>query len=382
ALAQIGVEVHLVTPRWAGGVTEETICPVLIDRKERCRSIVYRVDPPPAEAPNFVANASQCNLALEQFARQLWEEKGPFDLIHVHDWLVAFAGVALKHAFKAPLLATIHATEYGRGRGTVRGEVPQAINNIEWWLTYEAWRVICCSGFMAKEVETALRTPPDKVDVIPNGVDTLRFDLLAGEDLSDFRTGFAAPNEQILFYVGRVVYEKGVHLLVEAMPRLLGRGRPVKLVVAGTGDHLNTVRQLAQTLGVTNSCYFTGFIPDATRDRLFKVANVAVFPSLYEPFGIVALEAMAARTPVVVSEIGGLAEVVQHGETGITVYPNNVDSLVWGIEHTLDHPQWAKQRAAQAYQMVIEQYNWNAIATRTNAIYERIVGERAQVTWS
>jgi len=166
------------------------------------------------------------------------------------------------------------------------------------------------------------------------------------------------------------------------MPRLLGRGRAVKLVVAGTGDHLNDVRQQAQMLGVAGSCYFAGFIPDATRDRLFKVADVAVFPSLYEPFGIVALEAMAAGTPVVVSEVGGLTEVVKHGETGVTVYQNDVPSLVWGIEHTLDHPDWAQQRAALAYQVVVEQFNWKAIAVKTNEVYERIVRERQRVAWA
>jgi len=382
ALGNIGVEVHLVTPRMAGGSAEETICPVLAEPGTERYSKVYRVDPPMSDAPNFFVNATQTNRALGQFARSLWDTEGPFDLIHVHDWLAAFSGVELKHEFRVPLLATIHATEYGRGRGTVRGEVPQAINNVEWWLTYEAWRVICCSGFMANEVQTALRTPADKVDVIPNGIDTNRFDVLANEDLEDFRAGYATPDEKILFYVGRVVYEKGVHLLVQAMPTLLGRGRAVKLVVAGTGDHLNDVRQQAQMLGVAGSCYFAGFIPDATRDRLFKVADVAVFPSLYEPFGIVALEAMAAGTPVVVSEVGGLTEVVKHGETGVTVYQNDVPSLVWGIEHTLDHPDWAQQRAALAYQVVVEQFNWKAIAVKTNEVYERIVRERQRVAWA
>ncbi|HUX86459.1 MAG TPA: glycosyltransferase family 4 protein [Chloroflexota bacterium] len=381
-LGKVGVEVHLVTPRVAGGPAEETICPVLDERGLAGLSKVYRVDSPSTGAPNFFVNATQTNTALEQFARSLWDTEGPFDIIHVHDWLVAFAGVALKHAYRTPLLATIHATEHGRGRGTVRGDVPQAINNVEWWLTYEAWRVVCCSGFMANEVQTALRTPADKVDVIPNGIDTTRFDVLANEDLSDFRAGFASPDEKILFYVGRVVYEKGVHLLVQAMPRLIGQGRHVKLVVAGTGDHLNDVRQQAQRLGVAGSSYFTGFIPDATRDRLFKVADVAVFPSLYEPFGIVALEAMAARTPVVVSEVGGLTEVVKHGETGVTVYQNDVSSLVWGIEHTLDHPDWAQQRAALAYQVVVEQFNWKAIAVKTNEVYERIVAERQSTVWT
>jgi glycogen(starch) synthase len=126
---------------------------------------------------------------------------------------------------------------------------------------------------------------------------------------------------------------------------------------------------------------FTGFIPDDDRDRLYKVADCAVFPSLYEPFGIVALEAMAARAPVVVSLVGGLQEVVKHGETGITVYPDNPESLAWGINHTLARPDWAAQRAAHAHKLVLEEYNWTRIAQRTAKVYQRVVAERAKTDW-
>lgn len=378
ALAAAGVEVHLVTPRVNGGEPVEEIAAEPGSR----RGVVYRVDPPPMDPSGFFLGVTRANPALEGQGRAVWNEHGPFDLIHAHDWLVANAGIALKHGFKTPLLATIHATEFGRGRGKVQGEVPQAISQVEWQLTYEAWRVICCSRFMANEVRVALQVPADKIDVIPNGVDTRRFDVLANEDLTSFRAQYAAPNEKIVFHVGRIVEEKGVHLLVEAMPRVLARRPDVKLVVAGTGSHLDAIRQRAIALGVGASCYFTGFVPDAVRDRLFKVADVAVFPSLYEPFGIVALEAMAAQTPVVVSEVGGLVEVVKHAETGITVYPGNVDSLVWGILHTLDHPDWARQRAANAYRVVVEQYNWRSIAGRTIGVYQRIADERRRVVWT
>ncbi len=382
ALVNEGVDVHLVTPRWTGGPLEESIDAASSNGHGVGSLCVHRVDPPSSPMPNFFVTATRTNTPLEEMARRVWDKKGPFDVIHAHDWLVAQAAVALKHAYKVPLVATIHATEYGRGRGSVNGEVPQAIHNAEWWLTYEAWRIICCSHFMAGEVHAALRVPADKVDVIPNGIDTTRFDRLTGEDLTEFRKSFAAPDENIVFYVGRVVHEKGVHLLVEAMPRILAVRPGVKLVVAGTGQSLGAVRQRAVDIGVGANCYFTGFIPDATRDRLFRVADVAAFPSLYEPFGIVALEAMAAKTPVVVSEVGGLVEVVKHAETGITVFPDNVDSLVWGIRHTLEHPDWAQQRAETAYRMVVEQFSWNAIARRTIGVYDRIIAERKLVVWN
>lgn len=377
ALGRLGTEVHLVTPRRTGGAEREDICPVASGGQ----STVYRVDVP-SPAGNFFDLAQAINAPLEDFARDLWSTEGPFDLIHAHDWLVAFSGVGLKNAYRTPLLATIHATEFGRCRGNIQSPMSHAINGTEWWLTYEAWRVICCSRFMANEIQTALHAPADKLDVIPNGVETGRFDALDDEDLTDYRARYAAPDEPIVFYVGRVVYEKGVHLLVEAMPRLLQENSRVRLVVAGTGDSLSYVRQRAIDLGVVDRCRFTGFIPDADRDRLFRVADVAAFPSLYEPFGIVALEAMAAKTPVVAADIGGLSEVVQHEETAITVYPNDVESLAWGISRVLNDPAAARARVETAYRMVADVYTWHAIAQQTAEVYKRIVDARRQVNWT
>ena len=153
------------------------------------------------------------------------------------------------------------------------------------------------------------------------------------------------------------------------------------LVIAGTGGMLGHLRDRARELGVADLVYFTGFIPDEVRDRLLRMADVAVFPSLYEPFGIVALEAMAARTPVVVSNVGGFAEIVRNHETGIVVNPDSVESLTWGILHTLNQPDWAAARVANAYEVVTTEYNWNNIAQRTLEVYRRVRGERERADW-
>ncbi|HEY3108582.1 MAG TPA: glycosyltransferase family 4 protein [Chloroflexota bacterium] len=371
ALSRAGVEVQLLTPRWAGGVGEEVVADA---------TMVHRVEPPVVDMPDFFTGAWRTNVAIEEQGKRLLDAGG-FDLIHAHDWLVAFAGVALKHAFKVPLLATVHATEFGRSRGIPSGEMPRAIHNVEWWLTYEAWRVIVCSHFMAAEVGMAFHTPVDKVDVVPNGVDTARFDALDGVDLSEFRRRYALDSEKIVFYVGRVVHEKGVHLLVEAMPAILAARPDAKLVVAGTGGSLGTARARAAELALGDKVLFTGFIPDEDRDQLFRVADVACFPSLYEPFGIVALEAMAARVPVVAANVGGLADVVENHETGLTIYPDSVDSLAWGVVQTLDHPDWAAARVENAYRMVRQRYNWGAIAESTLDVYRRVGAERKATTW-
>ena len=221
----------------------------------------------------------------------------------------------------------------------------------------------------------------DKIDVIPNGVDTARFDRLDGSGLSFFRNMYALPFEQIVFSVGRVVFEKGLHLLISAMPAILAQHATAKLVIAGKGPELDALRSQAWRLGVGEKVLLTGFITDEDRDKLFKIASCAVFPSIYEPFGIVALEAMAAKCPVVVTAVGGLKDVVVHNETGIVVYPNNPDSLAWGIVHTLKNPGWSRQRVANAYEIVRSRYNWAQIARDTAGVYRRVAAERAVTDW-
>ena len=358
------LEVHLVTPRLGGGEQVEQVGQVTI----------HRVEPPPVEG-DFYTSAWQTNLRLEEYANQLCDDTGPFELVHIHDWLVAFAGAAFKRSYGVPLLSTVHATERGRGRGYLASEQARAINHVEWWLTYESWRVIACSEYMRDEVANYFQCPRDKIDVVPNGVDTSRFDELEGQEFTPFRNMYALPEEKIVFSVGRVVFEKGLHILVRAMPAILAQEPLAKVVIAGKGPELESLRSLAWSLGVGEKVLLTGFISDEDRDKLFRIASCSVFPSLYEPFGIVALEAMAAKCPVVVSEVGGLQDVVQHAETGITVYSDDTDSLAWGILHTLQHPEWAASRVANAYHVVREEYNWERIAQRTYEIYRQVISE-------
>jgi glycosyltransferase involved in cell wall biosynthesis len=290
-------------------------------------------------------------------------------------------GAAFKHSYKVPLVSTIHATERGRGRGYLGNDQARAIHHVEWWLSFESWRVIACSEYMRGEISGFFQCPRDKIDVVPNGVETTRFDVLDGQDFATFRSMYALPTEEIVFNVGRVVYEKGVQALVRSVPYVLAQHPTAKFVIAGKGPELKAARSLAWSLGVAEKVLFTGFIADEDRDRLFRVADCAVFPSLYEPFGIVALEAMAAKCPVVVAEVGGLQDVVDHAETGITVYADDPQSLAWGIVHTLQHPRWAAARVNNAYRVVREEYNWDRIARMTAGVYRRVIAERAIGDW-
>ncbi len=340
-LVDEGVEVHLVTPRLKGDIHDDAIISATTGAAAANGSHFYRVDPYPFQAGNFYSNTAQTNVMLEAACQQLVDRVGGFDLIHAHDWLVSFAAIAAKHTHHLPLVSTIHATEMGRNRGTLHEDMQRDIHMAEWRLVYESWRVIAASNYMAWEVRNYFDSPPDKIDVIPNGVDPRPYDRFQGQDLRWFRDSLARPDEKIVFYVGRLVWEKGLQVLVAAAPQIVSIYPQVKFIVAGGGDFRYELERRARERGVGQWFLFPGRISDDDRDRLYKVADVAVFPSLYEPFGIVALEAMAAGTPVVVTDTGGLAEVVALHENGLKVYPDDPNSLAWGILHTLVHPDWA-----------------------------------------
>jgi 1,4-alpha-glucan branching enzyme len=308
---------------------------------------------------------------------------GPsFDLIHAHDWLVVFAAQALKHQFRLPLIATIHATERGRVQGkTLCTELQRNIHDAEWRLTYEAWRVITCSHHMASEVQTYFCAPPGKIDVVPNGVDPYRNGHWTQADLADCRFRHVASDRRVVFAVGRLVYEKGFHLLIRAIPQVLAEFPNTQFIVAGRGPEAQNLMQQASKMGITDKVHFPGFVSNEERDYLYHIAACAVFPSLYEPFGIVALEAMAAGCPVVVAEVGGLGEVVRHGKTGVTVYPDDAQSVAWGISNTLCAPALAAARAEEARRVIQCEFNWDAIAVRTISAYQQVLTERRRIDW-
>jgi glycogen(starch) synthase len=370
ALSELGADVTVVTPRIAGGNL----------REDHAGLSIYRAVPP-VLAEDLLVNVQQTNVELDRLVESLFDDGHGFDVIHAHDWLVALAAIGLKHRHRIPLVATIHATERGRNRGHLGSPQSHAISNSEWWLSYEAWRVITASEFMAAELHDYFAVPTDKIDIVPNGVETAPFDALETSELTTFRERYARPGERIVFTVGRLVHEKGAQLLIEAVPAVIRRQPDVKFVIAGTGPMLGDLHARTHDLAVENHVEFVGYISNADRNSLFKVADCAVFPSLYEPFGIVALEAMASKCPLVVASTGGLAQVVQNHVTGITVYPGSVESLADGILHVLKYPDWSFARAMRAYRIVAQNYNWREIAEQTYAVLMRVVDYRANVDW-
>lgn len=324
---------------------------------------------------DWVAAMNEAMIALGQ--RVLAERE--FCLIHAHDWLVGDAAIALKQEFKVPLVATIHATEYGRHNG-IHTETHAYISRKEKQLADEAWRVIVCSHYMREELERALQIAWEKMDIIFNGIrpekkqHSEQFDRLA------FRRRFAPDDQKIVYYVGRMTYEKGITVLLDAAPQVLAAmDNKVKFIIIGGGD-TSALQQQAQGLGIGGHCEFTGFMSDEDLDRFQTIADCAVFPSLYEPFGIVALESFAAKVPVVVSNTGGLPEVVTHEKTGIVTYANVANSLAWGILEVLKRPDYAQTLVENAYADLPKRFNWWDLAGQTMAVYQRVMTERSQVT--
>jgi len=373
ALAAQGAHVTLLTPRWQGGAEVERVSE---------NAVAHRVTPPVPRPSNFYADVQQTNLTLESYASQLWEQGGGFDIIHAHEWSVSFAAEALKKLHKTPLIATIHATERGRGIGQLNDDMAQAINGAEWWLTYEAWRVILTSHFMAREVCAYFHLPDDKTVVIPNGVNPARFHPLTAEEAARSRLEWVLPHERLVFFIGRVQYEKGVHLLVDAAQRIVAGNPNVKFVIAGTGTMLNFLRQRVESFGMNDQILLPGYVSDETRDRLFQISDVAVFPSLYEPFGIVALEAMAAKCPVIASDAGGLDEVVEQGVTGIKIPRGNLDAIAQAIAQVLGDRDQAAARAARAFEVVSHEFSWSHIARATLELYQDIDAARRACDWN
>ena len=335
---------------------------------------VYRVDNFMINANNFIDWIMQLNFNMIAKASEIIRKEGKFDVIHAHDWLVAYAAKTLKQAYDIPLVSTIHATEAGRNSG-IRDAQQKYINDTEWMLTYESTEVIVNSNYMKGDLQRLFGLPFEKINVVPNGVNLLNYSGIERD--YEFRRRYAMDNEKIILFMGRLVYEKGVQHLIAAMPKILQGYHDAKLVIAGKGGMIDELRNEANALGLGDKVYFAGYINGKDVGKLYKAADVAVFPSTYEPFGIVALEAMLAETPVVVSDIGGLNEIVQHRENGMKCYAGNANSIADSILELLYNPGLCSCVVKKAKAKVRNEYNWNKIAQDTHFIYQKAICETA-----
>jgi len=294
-----------------------------------------------------------------------------FDVMHVHDWLVAFSGISFKHYLKKPIVLTVHSTEVGRAQG-LHSPDSFSINGIEWWATYEADRVIVCSHSMKTEICDHFNLPHNKVDVIPNAIDASKYHSSADRGAVRQRYGIGW-GEKLVLCVGRLVPQKGVEYFVRAIPLIARRFPEAKYIIVGEGWSRDLIEAEARASGYADRIKFTGFASDKEVIDLMTSADVLVVPSIYEPFGIVALEGMATGVPVVASRVGGLVEIIDHDRTGVFVYPRSPESIAWGIGKILadfDHAKWITENAKEELH---KSYSWEAVAMKTAEVYKKVM---------
>jgi len=366
ALAAAGHEVTVVTRHAPGAPLEEYADGVRIIRAPE--------DPPlfPLATPSLLAWTMAFNHTLTRAALRACES-ADYDVIHAHDWLVTHTAVTLKEHLDIPLVATIHATEAGRHQGWLPAEMNKAIHSIEHWLGHEACRVITCSAYMRWEVSHLLELPAARVDVIANGVND-RVWRSSPRSVAAARARFAGDGPLIGF-AGRLVYEKGVQHLIAALPRLRARHPGLRVVIAGDGPYRTELEADIDRLDLRPTVALPGFLGGTDLPAMMAASDCFTVPSIYEPFGMVALEGAAAGAPLAVAATGGLAEIVEPGVTGTTFAPSDPESLADAVHSLLADEVLARRVARRARRMVHDQYGWSAIAHRTAATYAASIAQ-------
>ena len=303
------------------------------------------------------------------------------DVVHAHDWLVAHPAVALAEHHGVPLVTTVHATEAGRHGGWISAPLNRQVHSVEWWLVRSADAVITCSAAMRDEA-VQLFAPTAPVIVLHNGVEARGVEAPGVEARGVEAPGVEArgveargpdaprdPEPGTVLYLGRLEYEKGVQDLLAALPRIRRAHPGARLVVAGEGTQQEWLRERARAHRVARSVTWTGHLGAQEIAEQLERASVIVLPSRYEPFGIVALEAAAARVPVVASTAGGLREAVLDGVTGLSFPVGDVAALAGAVVAVLDDPIAAAERAEAAHARLATDFSWPAIAAATAEVY-------------
>ncbi len=360
-LVHEGVEVHVLTRRGGRLPAEELRHGVVVHR--------VREPPFPKDPRAFVHWVDHMNADMRQLALELCE-RFEFDLVHSHDWLVASAAERVARRQGLPWLVTVHATEHGRHQGWVQKHPQSHIHAVERSMVRRAERVVTCSDYMRDHVREVFGLSTRRITVIHNGIDPADLEPIE-TDLGYLRARFAAPEERLVLMVGRLVYEKGFHLALDALAPIVRRLGNVRFVIAGTGTAEAELKRQARRLGLMRHGSFLGWIGDDMLHSLYRVSELCIVPSIYEPFGLVALEAMASGCPCVVADTGGLREVVPpDGTVGLRFPSRDAEALEKVVESLLTDEGGRSQLVAEAREHVL-QFGWSEVASRTRALYER-----------
>jgi glycogen(starch) synthase len=364
ALAEAGHEVTVVTRHAPGAPPEELVDGVHVVRAPEDPLHV------PASGPTLLAHVISANHAMTRAALRV-AGGGRYDVVHAHDWLVAHSAVTLREKLGVPLVATIHATEIGRHQGWLPEDLNRSIHSVECWLGNQADRVVACSHYMRWEISRLLGVPYQRIDVVVNGVDRKLWKVpQASVTAARLRYAGAGP---LIGFAGRLVYEKGVQDIVAALPRLCAAHPGLRLVVAGDGPHRAELQGQVDRLGLRSAVSFAGFL-GGDLPAVMAATDAMIVPSIYEPFGMIALEAVAAGVPVVAADTGGLKEIVESGQTGMTFPSGDADALARAVSRLL-RDQSVTRRVITAGSRMLERYSWDVIAERTLGVYRGVTAD-------
>ena len=349
SLAKDGHDVCIFTLAAPGIVEDQVVAGVRIIRAD--------IDLPWLPEDDAVGFVSSGNHHITALLAQL-DDWHP-DVVHAHDWRSAWAGLTLATLCAAPLVTTFHSTESGRHGGNVPEGDPASIHSVESWIANVSQRVICCSRFMQREVIDGFELMPDQVHLIPNGV-----------DVDEWAPNGVQQRNMLVLAWGRVQYEKGFQVLAQAIGRLRGRVPGIRCVIAGRGPYLPELQSQVDIEGVSDLVHLAGYVTDEELRLLLHEAGCVVIPSLYEPFGIVALESLAANAPTIVARTGGLAEIMEGTEASLMFEPGNAKELATRIERVLMNPHVSQNIQAQGAEILHARFWWDAIARSTVSAYE------------
>jgi len=305
------------------------------------------------------------------------KENFKYDIILAHDWLSAIAGMTIKKEAELPLVFHVHSTEKGR----TLGNGSDVVSNIELRGARAADLIVTVSYAMKDEL-MKLGFPKEKIQICYNGVDPQKYnpENVNAEQVRKIRDLYGVKDDELMIlFLGRLVGVKGVDRLIMAMPHVLQKTPKAKLVIVGLGDLQDYLVNLVKTMRLQDSVKLNfEFISEEERILHYAACDVAVFPSLYEPFGIVVLEAMSMERPVVVGAAGvsGMREVViccGEEQCGFHVNPNNPADIAWGISSALESPEKRKWLGKNGRRRVLEEFTWDKIAEKTIDLYEQVV---------
>jgi len=322
-------------------------------------------------------------LSATKFVNSMLKKEGcHYDVACAHDWLSSIAGIMVKNETKVPLAFHVHSTEWGRSGG----QGSEVVSYLEWETAQRTDRIVTVSHAMEEDLARH-GWPKTKISVVWNGVDPERYNPknCMNKDVEAVRNGYGVkPEEKMLLFLGRLTWVKGVGNLVQAMPTVLKEFPNTKLVILGKGEQQNDIIETANRLGISKNvvCRFE-FVPEKERILHYAAADVCIFPSTYEPFGIVSLEAMAMAKPLIVGAqgvVGFKEQVVPSGpdQNGVHINGNDSADIAWGIKEVLRDPERAKKWGDNGRKRVLQYFTWRKAAEQTLHIYETLHHSKGQ----